>query len=113
MTAPFVAIQARANAAVMRHLANAEAIIGADTVSGIYKRQHFLAEGGIETTMPTFLMQSNEVAAKQIREGSQIRIPQSGQAAWGSQEWWGGTLFTVRGVQPDGTGLTLLILEAP
>jgi hypothetical protein len=112
MTAPFAALQARTNAAVMRHLANAEAIVGDESIPVLFKRET-LVINGIEATHPTCRIQSNEVAAKQIRAGTELRIPSAGQAAYGSQEWWGGTRFTVRGMEPDGTGLTLLILEAP
>lgn len=112
MPAPFAAAQARVNAAVMRRLANATAIVGEEEVPGIYERRTII-ENGIEATRPTFELPSHEVAAKHIEVGGQLRIPQADEAVWGSQEWWGGTLFTVRGLQPDGTGLTLLILEAP
>ncbi|HEY0915648.1 MAG TPA: hypothetical protein VGE22_12325 [Solimonas sp.] len=112
MAAPFVAHQARTSAAVIRHLANARAIVDGEEISGVYERQHGEING-MAATFPTFLLQSSEVAAKHIQRGTQIRIPQAGEAAWGSQEWYGGTLFNVTGLEPDGAGLTLLILEAP
>jgi hypothetical protein len=116
MAAPFVAIQARTSAAVLRHLANAHLILGdgdaAVHIPGIYERA-YLEVNGIESTAPSFIIPSAEVAARQIVVGTQLRAPEGEEAAWGSPDWWGGTLFTVRGLDPDGAGLTRLILEAP
>lgn len=86
------------------------------TMPVIFDRAQIDALGaaeGVSATHPIALARSYEVAANQVRAGSQVRIPQYSQAVWGSQEWWGGTRFTVRDLQPDGTGLTLLLLEAP
>lgn len=87
-----------------------------ETMPVIFDRAHIEAmggAGGIDGTQPIALARSYEVAAHHVAAGTHIRIPQSGQAAWGSQEWFGGTRFTVRSLEPDGTGLTVLVLEAP
>jgi len=89
---------------------------GGGTMPVIFDRAQIDAMGvgqGISATHPIALARSSDIAGNQVRAGTNLRIPTGGQAAWGSQEWWGGTRFTVRDVQPDGTGLTLLVLEAP
>lgn len=117
MTAPFLAIQDRINDAVMRRLSNADAILGDGTeIPVIFDRAQIDAMGmgqGISATAPVALARSSDVVGNKLFAGTTLRIPQYGQASWGSQEFWGGTLFTVRDVQPDGAGLTLLVLEAP
>lgn len=105
----FASLEARVAASGMR-LANAEAIVGSTTVSGIFERTPLILNG-VEGTHPTFTLQSSDVAAAQIRYGTQLRIPSAGQAAWGSQEFWSGN-FVVRGLEPDGAGITVLVLEA-
>lgn len=105
----FAAVEARMATACMR-LANATAIVGAESVSGVFNRQT-LVINGVEGTYPTFTLQTSEVAAKSIRQGTQLRIPVATQTNWGSQEIWRGE-FIVRGLEPDGAGITMLVLEA-
>lgn len=90
------------------------AIVGDQTMPVIFDRAHIEAMGGtISGTGPIALARSADVAALQLAEGGTLRVPSAGQASWGSQNFFGGGPFTVRDLQPDGTGLTLLILEAP
>lgn len=62
---------------------------------GIFDREHVLVEGADET-MPTLLCRSLDVAALKLTRGSSVSV----EAA----------TFRVRDVQPDGTGMTRLVL---
>lgn len=69
------------------------------TVNGIFDNEFFEADGGtvgVESAQPLFTCQTDDVSG--IAHGDSITIS--------------GTAYTVRGVQPDGTGVTQLILEA-
>ncbi len=77
------------------HFATA-ATVGAATVNGIFD-ESFVEINGVESLSPTFYCASADVTANSMADGTAITI--------------GGTGYTVRGVQPDGSGMTLLILE--
>lgn len=83
----------------------------------IFDRAHIEglgAGGNIDATTPIMLARESDVAGFQVLPGVQLRVPGAlTEGRWGSQQAWGGGPFTVRGIQPDGTGLTLLVLEAP
>jgi hypothetical protein len=98
MASSFADVEARVAASGMR-LANADATVGAGpaTVSGIFERQTLILNG-VEGTHPTFTLLTSEVTASAIAYGTQLTISES--------------VFTVRGLEPDGAGITALILEA-
>lgn len=65
-------------------------------VRGIFERPYSEGFGGVSTSRPTFLVQSAD-AAHCVESESLLRI--------------GDTLYRVRSIEPDGTGMTLLTLE--
>jgi hypothetical protein len=111
MTLPrFAALESRATGAVFAHLSNAVAEIGGVQVAGIFDRptdQGSVGQLGMVTTRPTFTLPSASVPA----------------------DWWPGAeagpldaldapLITIGGVsyavvlhEPDGTGMSRLMLE--
>jgi len=70
------------------------ATIGASTIAGIFDNQ-FVEVNGIEGVRPVFTCAEANVAT--IAHGDALTIKS--------------TSFKVAGIQPDGTGLTSLILE--
>lgn len=96
----FADLEARANAAVMRRLANARAlkagaaedfpvVFGAGYVQGF-------EEGGVDGVVPRCKALASDVAAHAIVTGTELSI--------------GGTTYYVRSPQPDGTGMVTLLL---
>lgn len=76
----------------------AGALSGGASVTGIFDRDSILALGGdVSATEPAFLVQSADVTARSIVAGTPITI--------------GGQAYTVLDLRPDGTGLTVLMLE--
>lgn len=70
----------------------------ASTVNGIFEKEYLGSEFGnvgIENSNPTFLCKTADVS----------------NAAHGDTIVLSGTTYNIRGVQPDGTGITLLELE--
>ena len=71
----------------------------ASTVNGIFGNVYFdipAGETGIEGKQSSFMCRSSDIT----------------DAAHGDSLVVSGTTYTVRGVQPDGTGVTTLILES-
>lgn len=64
------------------------------TISGIFESQ-FVEFGGVETYAPTFLCRTADLT--DVAHDAQLRIESVD--------------YKVKGNQPDGTGMTLLILE--
>jgi hypothetical protein len=95
MAAPFAALETRLNAAVVAHLANAEADFGGGVVVAGEFSNGYAAALGVAGTNPGFLGQSTDLAA--VTRGSTVTIS--------------GTTYTVVAIEPDGTGMTRLDLE--
>lgn len=72
------------------------ASINAATIYGIFDDDH-IEIGDISTTGPQFLCRTSDATAASVARGNTITINSVSR--------------TVRDIQPDGTGLTLLILE--
>lgn len=76
------------------------ATVGAATVNVIFDREYVQAMGGygggVDSTQPTCLMKTSDVTARNIQFNTGIIIS--------------GTTYYVQSLQPDGTGLTRLVL---
>jgi len=76
-----------------------DVVIGATTYQGILDKD-FIAvtagEASVESVGPAVHMRDVDVSG--VAHGTSITV--------------GGTAYTVRGIEPDGTGMTTLILEA-
>jgi len=92
----FAAAQARANASIFRLLATDEAELDYLPVKGKFDRAWAEALPGITTTQPRFGLRSED--AQNATLASTLVV--------------GGETFQVRSVEPDGTGWTVLTLEA-
>ena len=94
----FAAIETAINAATTGALANATATWGAYTAAGIYARE-YSDDLGIGNRQPTFMALASALPG--IAQGAIVSIAyQSATLA-----------HTVRGIEPDGTGMIRLILE--
>lgn len=76
----------------------------ADPVVGVFDAEYFgdlegVAGVAIETTQPVFRCRSADVAS--IANGAAVTIPVNGAD----------TAYTVTSKQPDGTGMTVLLLQ--
>lgn len=97
----FDAIQVRSNAAVLRSLSNATAVIGSQQVLCMFDNAHTLgavggfAGMGIATTQPRITCATTQVPADPV--GQAVAV------AGGS--------YVVAEHQPDGTGVSVLLLE--
>lgn len=96
----FAAAIARANVAVFRHLADVRASLDNVAVSGVYDNPYATALNGMATRQPRFQL-LDQYAVRTV-QGSTLRIIDGAQA---------GTRYRVSGVEPDGTGVTTLLLE--
>jgi hypothetical protein len=99
MASPFKALEARVNSAVLSRLANADATAttqyGEVVGFSVIFDAPFQEAGGFEAEQPSALARSADVAG--LLHGSQVYI---GDAAW-----------VVAGLQPDGAGMTRIVLE--
>lgn len=94
----FAAMEARANAAVMRRLANADATVGGHAVQGVFDNAHTLGAAGpfgVATTQPRLTCATAQVPADPVGQAVVV--------AGGS--------YVVAEHQPDGTGISVLLLE--
>lgn len=92
----FAAAQTRANTAVISRLANATVVRGAASFSGIFDADHIAALNGmIDAQGPQVLCASTDLAGATLRTAIAVD----------------GVPYTVRAMHPDGTGLTLALLE--
>lgn len=74
--------------------------VGASTIYGIFDKEYFAVQGGevdTESDMPTVLVQSSDVTAQSIAVATALTIS--------------GDSYTVVSVQPDGQGMTRLVLR--
>lgn len=98
MVGPFSALEAKANAAIFKHLANAEAVLAGKSVPGIFQDAYELSNVGIAGmagTAPTFMLATGDVPANPVGESLVV----------------GGSTYLVAAHQPDGTGMSRLLLE--
>lgn len=74
------------------------AFFGSTCITGILDNEYLVSGSdlGVESTSPAFTCKTSDVSC--VSHGDTLNI--------GTDE------YTVRGVQPDGTGMTVLILEA-
>jgi hypothetical protein len=98
MTAPFAALEDRVNSAVFNRLANANATLGAVAVQGIYDNDYDLASvglSGMASSAPAFRLATNVVPTNPV--GLPLVV--------------GSKNFAVVEHLPDGSGLSVLLLE--
>ncbi len=79
-----------------------DAAIGGNTYPCIFDNGYFeiaIGEVGVESNQPTAYMPDVDVAAASVVEGSTVTI--------------NSVAYKVVGIKPDGTGMTILVLEAP
>lgn len=93
----FAALEARTNAAVLRRLSNARGDFDGADFPVIFDRSYVELNGGIGATRPVASV-ATDLLADCVPQSTQINID--------------GTTYLVTDMQPDGTGMTLLILEA-
>jgi hypothetical protein len=92
----FAAAQARANTVVISRLANCTVVRAGTSFAGIFDADHIAALNGmIDAQGPQVLCASSDLA------GATLRTPLTVD----------GVPYTVRAMHPDGTGLTLALLE--
>lgn len=76
------------------------ATVGASTVYGIFDNPYFAVQGGdvdIESDAPEFLLRSSDVTAQSIAVGTTLTISSAS--------------YVVVSAQPNGTGMTRLVLR--
>jgi hypothetical protein len=96
----FADLEQRSNAAVMRRLSNARAAMigGSGDFPVIFDRAHIEAQG-VSASAPVVTALDSDITAQGVVSNvSQLAVR--------------GHTYTVRDIQPDGTGMSLLILEA-
>ena len=106
----FATISARATSAILRHFAQ-PALLDEVEVEGVFDNAYAYPLG-IASAMPVFTLASADAA--DAVQGSVLRIDIDGAAtADGVPLSVNGaaTVYSVRAVQPDGTGVTRLVLE--
>lgn len=94
MTAPFAAIEAATVTHAVAALANASATIGGVSVDGLFDNGYGEIYG-IDSAKPSFQCASSAVAA--VTRGTAVTV--------------NAVSYTVAGIEPDGTGLTMLRLD--
>jgi len=95
MPMPFAALQARVTVSIAEKLANETMTINAADVDGILTNE-FVTVEFVESKKPVFICKSSDVVG--IAHGDDAIASDS-------------AAYKVRGIQPDGTGITKLILE--
>jgi len=95
MTTPFASLQSRVTVSIAEKLANETMTINAAAVDGILTSEYVTVEF-VESKKPVFLCKSSDVVG--VAHGDDVVASDS-------------TAYKVRGIQPDGTGITKLILE--
>lgn len=93
----FAALEARVNANVLQHLANARVLIGGAEVRGIFRSPASVAAlgNGAADTSPSVTVDSCAVPAEPVDKLIEIN----------------GVPFAICAAAPDGTGLTTLTVE--
>lgn len=96
MTAPFAAIEARINTAALAQLSNATATIGAVSFDVIFRNSYGEALGFIGGGSPQIACASARVSG--VAKNTAVSVD--------------GVAYLVAEIDPDGTGITVLKLEA-
>lgn len=96
MPAPFAAIQSRINAVALASFANATAVIGGVAIDVIFRNSYGEALGFIGGGNPQIACASTDVSS--IARGAAVSVD--------------GVSYLVAEIDPDGTGITVLKLEA-
>lgn len=94
MSAPFAAIETALASGVVAALANVTATIGVASVEGLFDNE-YVEFRDVAGTRPVLRAVSTEVSS--VIEGTAVTV--------------NAVSYTVAGIQPDGTGMTLLVLE--
>jgi len=97
MPAPFASIESATATSAVAALANATATIGASSVDGVFDNGHALALDVAAGTRPSFLCNEDDLPALTL--GTTTAVINS-------------TTYTIVEREPDGMGLTTLVLEA-
>lgn len=95
MPAPFAALESRVNAVTLAKLANVTATVGAATVSGIFDAAYVSPFDLAAGSRPVLHCATADVAGY----------------GFGTAVVVNGVNYTVAEAQPDGAGMTLLLLE--
>lgn len=99
MPAPFAALEARVNTAVFKRLSNADATLDGVPVQGMFEKAYALGEvgaSGMASSQPIFTLATSAVPANPV--GTALVV--------------NSVTYTVAAHEPDGTGVSLLYLEA-
>lgn len=98
LATPFAALEQRLNAAIMRRLANVVATVGGVQHAGLFESGYALGAvgpAGIATTQPTLTLPTSALVGEVV--GQEVTI--------------GAAAYIVAAHEPDGTGLSRLLLE--
>ena len=96
----FATLADRVNSAVSRHLLTDVGVLDHVAVTGAFSTGYTNALDGMSAQVPTFTLPSAS-CTRVVQGTSQLRIPDQGNEG----------LYTVQGIEPDGTGMTLLRLQ--
>lgn len=88
---------ASADAVIFRHLGDDAAVLDNVQVTGVFRNAYTQSLGGIASKQPMFVVRT--VNVPRVRQGSTLRLVADS------------TNYRVAGVEPDGTGVTTLLLE--
>lgn len=99
MASRFAELEARVSGAVLRHLANAEATFGnGQAVAGIFDNGYALGNVGLTgmaSTQPTFTLPTASISGEPVGQTLMVNA----------------ISYYVSAHEPDGTGMSRLILE--
>lgn len=98
MPATFAALEARVNNAVFSRLANVDATVNGVAMSGIFDNGFALAQiasAGMAATQPTLVVPTSSLSADPV--GQAVTV--------------GAASYLVGAHEPDGTGVSTLLLE--
>lgn len=99
MSNPFAAIETALAAVPLAAVSNANLVWVAVTIAGVFDNV-YADTLGMSNSAPNFVCGSASVAA--MAQGAAVSVVKNGAT----------TAYTVREIQPDGNGLTRLVLEA-
>lgn len=104
MATPFAALETRANAQVLARLSNAVAsFAGGAAKAGIYEDAYQTGQvggNGMASSQPAITVASSDVPSNPV--GTSLVVTYAGTDM----------PFTISAAQPDGAGLTVLLMEA-
>lgn len=97
MAAPFAALETRLNSAVFKRMSNADATLAGAPVVGIFEAGFAIGQVGIGMagTQPTFTLATANVVGEAVGQSLVVS----------------GTTYYVAAHEPDGAGLSRLLLE--